>query len=109
MAVNDHIPLKPDFFHILLALEHEPLHGWGIIKRVSRDTDGKIVLEPSPLYRRLKKLLEAGIVGETDVEHHDDRRRYYSLTPFGRKVLAAEAARLVRLASNSSIKRLARS
>ena len=74
-------PMKPDLFQILLALEDEERHGYAILKEVERNTNGQVRLEPSPLYRRLKRLLDAGIVQEADQrpvpELDDERRRYY--------------------------------
>jgi DNA-binding PadR family transcriptional regulator len=107
------LPLKPDLFHILLALSEGELHGYGIVKLVEDNTDGEIVLEPSPLYRRLKRFLDLDLVaccdpGPTQTSG-DERRRYYRLTSFGRRVLAAEAARLVDLASNRRVRALATS
>ncbi len=106
------LPLKPDLFQILLALEEGERHGYGIIKEVQRSTDGQIRLEPSPLYRRLKRLLDSGIVEETDKrpvpELDDERRRYYRLTDYGRQLVAAEAQRLVKLAASERIKNLAK-
>ncbi len=105
------LPLKPDLFQILLALEEGERHGYGIIKEVERSTDGQIRLEPSPLYRRLKRLLDGGIVEEADKrpvpELDDERRRYYRLTDHGHALLAAEAQRLVALAGTERVKNLA--
>ncbi len=106
------LPLKPDLFQILLALEDGERHGYGIIKEVERITEGQIRLEPSPLYRRLKRLLDGGIVEEADKrpvpELDDERRRYYRLTDNGRALVAAEAQRLVALAGSERVKNLAR-
>jgi DNA-binding PadR family transcriptional regulator len=107
------VPLKPDLFHILLALSEGELHGYGIMKLVEENTDGEITLEPSPLYRRLKRFLESGLVAECSRRpvqgSGDERRRYYRLTSFGRQVLAAEAARLVELVGNRRVRALAAS
>ena len=107
------LPLKPDLFHILLALNESELHGYGIMKLVEENTEGDILLEPSPLYRRLKRFLESGLVAECEggpaQSSGDERRRYYRLTPFGRRVLVEEAARLVELAGNRRVKALAAS
>ena len=109
-ALEDFLPLKPDLFQILLALEDGDRHGYGLIKQVAEQTDGLIRLEPSPLYRRLRRLLEEGIVSEADhrpaPNADDERRRYYRLTGLGKAVLAAEAARLVELASSARIRAL---
>ena len=107
---EDFLPLKPDLFQILLALEDGDRHGYGLIKQVAKQTDGLIRLEPSPLYRRLRRLLEDGIVSEVDhrpaPNADDERRRYYRLTALGKAILAAEAARLVKLASSARIRAL---
>jgi DNA-binding PadR family transcriptional regulator len=104
-------PLKPDLFHILLALEESERHGYGIIKEVERSTDGQIRLEPSPLYRRLKRLLDEGIVEESEKrpapELDDERRRYYRLSASGRQLVTAEARRLVALAGSERVRALA--
>jgi DNA-binding PadR family transcriptional regulator len=108
---RDYGPLKPDFFHILLSLSDHERHGYGIIKAVEEVTEGRILLEPSPLYRRLKRLLDDGIVAEVlapeGLDHDDERRRYYGLTPLGHRVLAAEALRLVSLAESTKVRSLA--
>lgn len=105
------LPLKPDLFHILLALSERELHGYGIMKSVEDKTEGQIVLEPSPLYRRLKRLLEMGIVAESSerpaADVDDERRRYYRLTNLGRSVLAADAARMVALSNTTAVQALA--
>ena len=107
------VPLKPALFHILLALSEGKLHGYGIMKLVEENTEDEITLEPSPLYRRLKRFLESGLVAECGVlplqGSRDERRRNYRLTSFGRQVLAAEAARLVDLAGNRRVRALAAS
>lgn len=110
-SLDSWLPLKPEIFHLLLALSDGELHGYGLIKEVERATAGTIRLLPSPLYRRLKRLLDAGIVEEAeerpDPELDDARRRYYRLTPFGRRLLSAEARRVVTLAARKKVRDLA--
>jgi len=105
------LPLKPVVFHILLALSERELHGYGIMKAVGEATEGRIRIDPSPLYRRLKRLLEQGIVQEVGqrpaADSDDERRRYYGLTELGRRVLAAEAARVVELSRSRAVQALA--
>jgi len=105
------LPLGPDLFEILLALNEGDLHGYGIVKAVEASTGGRIVLDPSPLYRRLKRLLEAGVVaeaGKRPVSNTDDtRRKYYCISRLGKQIVRAEAARLVALADNARIQALA--
>ena len=100
---QDFVPLKPSVLEILMALAETPLHGYGILQRVRERSEGRVELETGPLYRRLKRLLDDGLVAETDepddVDDPDDRRRYYTLTALGREVLALEASRLADLVS----------
>ena len=67
-----------------------------------RDFLGTVSLDPANLYRALKRLIRDGLVGEAErraaPDAGDERRRYYAITDFGRKVVALEAARLARLA-----------
>jgi DNA-binding PadR family transcriptional regulator len=91
--------LTPAGFHILLALAHEPLHGYAIIGRVKDSTDGRVKLGPGTLYTTIKRLLEDGYIRETETrpENDDERRRYYELTPRGREIARAEAEHLERV------------
>jgi len=90
------LPLSPATLHILLALAGEDLHGYGIMQDVARQSDGKYRLGPGTLYDNLQKLVEREWVQELGRRPGDDdpRRRYYCLTSLGRRVLAAETARL---------------
>ena len=93
-----YLPLPPATFHILLALADGEQHGYAIMKGVTERSEGTVRLGPGTLYGALKRLLESGLVEETDEradpEQDDERRRYYQLTPFGLSVARAEARRL---------------
>lgn len=92
------LPLTPPVFHILLSLAGEERHGYGIMQDVAQQTDGALQLGPGTLYGCLKRMLAAGLVEESDerpvTELDDERRRYYRMTAFGRRVVRAEAQRL---------------
>jgi DNA-binding PadR family transcriptional regulator len=92
------LPLKPHWFHVLLSLADQEQHGYGIMQEVLDRTNGKVRLWPATLYGTLKRLIDADLIVESAErpapELDDARRRYYRLTPFGRRVLAAESARL---------------
>ena len=104
------MPLRPVEFHILLALASEERHGYGLLQEVSALTDGDLQLEPGTLYRALHRMLKDGWVVESarrpaaDVD--DERRRYYRLTPLGRRLATAEADRLWRLVTIARANRL---
>jgi len=96
--VERFLPLKPNWFHVLLSLANEEQHGYGIMQEVLERTNGKIRLWPATLYPTLERLLDEGLIAESTrrppADEDDARRRYYRLTAFGRRVLAAESIRL---------------
>ena len=95
---NAFLPLKANWFHILLSLAGQEQHGYGIMQEVLERTGGKVRLWPATLYGTLKRLIEEGLIAESEErpapELDDARRRYYKLTALGRRVLAAESERL---------------
>ena len=103
------LPLKTTWFHILLSLAGEDQHGYSIMQEVLDRTDGKVRLWPATLYGSLKRLIEAGLIEESDErparEFDDARRRYYHLTRLGRRVLQAESERLQELVRILQVKR----
>ncbi len=92
------LPLKAQWFHILLSLAGGEQHGYGIMQEVLNRTTGKVRLWPATLYGSIKRLIEAGLIEESDArpapEMDDARRRYYRLTLLGKEVLDAECERL---------------
>ena len=89
------LPLTPAMFHVMVALADGPTHGYAIMKEVERLTDGTVRLSTGTLYGIVKRLLADGLIREGTTRSRDDaRRRTYELTPFGRDVARAEAARL---------------
>ena len=92
------LPLKPNWFHVLLSLADQEQHGYGIMQEVLERTDDKVRLWPATLYGTLKRLIDEELIAESDErpapELDDARRRYYRLTNLGRRVLAAESERL---------------
>jgi DNA-binding PadR family transcriptional regulator len=93
---NRFMPLSAATLHILLALAGEDRHGYGIMREVARQSEGRYKLGPGTLYDNLQKLLDQAIVEECSPRSSGDdpRRRYYRLSRFGRGLLAAEIARL---------------
>jgi DNA-binding PadR family transcriptional regulator len=90
-------PLTPAVFHILMALSSGERHGYGIMKQVEADSQGKVSMGNGTLYGSLKRMLDAGLVKESDKridpEMDDERRIYYQITDLGAKSLAAELER----------------
>lgn len=86
-------------FHVLVALADGGGHGYAIMKEVEQLTGGSVRLSTGTLYGIIKRLLADGLIRETSglgegAAAGDERRRSYSLTPFGKDVARAEAARL---------------
>lgn len=90
-------PLTPAVFHILLALSRKDGHGYAIMKQVAADSRGKVKMGPGTLYGSLGRMIEAGLIRESDKkidpEMDDERRVYYEITGLGQRALAAELER----------------
>ena len=103
-----HPPLTSAEFQVLVALADGEKHGYAIGKEVAQRTDGQVQLRAATLYTVIKRLLEAGLidekVGRPDPSVDDERRRYYRLTPRGRKAAEGEAERLEQTARQARVK-----
>jgi DNA-binding PadR family transcriptional regulator len=98
MATHGFGPLPAAAFHILVALANGSRHGYAIMKDVASATAGEVKLNPGTLYTTIRRLLDDGLIRETDApsraDSTDERRRYYAITPLGRRVARAELSRL---------------
>jgi DNA-binding PadR family transcriptional regulator len=107
------IPLKPDLFQLLLVLLDGEAHGYALMQKVAQRTDGEVRILPGALYRHLQRMLELGMIEERErrraPDTHDERRRYYAITPLGRRVAEVEAARLAKLVERARAKDLLKS
>lgn len=83
--------------HILLALSTGERHGYGIMKQVEADSQGKVKMGPGTLYGSLGRMIDAGLIRErdkrVDPSMDDERRIYYEVTALGQKALEAELER----------------
>jgi DNA-binding PadR family transcriptional regulator len=104
------LPLTPAMFEILVALADGERHGYAIMQEVEARTEGKMRLGPGTLYRSIQRLMEDGLISESDerpaLEMDDERRRYYRITDFGYRVAVAEAQRLAELVAMAQAKKL---
>jgi len=94
--IDDYLPLAPATLHILLSLAVEPMHGYGIMQEVLRQSGGRYNLGPGTLYDNLQRLMKQRMVEEVagPRQEGNSRRRYYRLSSLGRGVLSQELARL---------------
>ncbi len=101
MTPESLLPLPQATFHILLAVADENRHGYGIIGDIEQRTGGGLRLSAGTLYRSIQRMVDQDLIVETDErpapELDDERRRYYRITGFGRRVAQAEARRLASL------------
>jgi DNA-binding PadR family transcriptional regulator len=107
--LDDHLPLKPLVFQVLLALADGDRHGWSLVREVQqRGAFGKIM--PGNFYRTLRAMLADGLIAEADTPARerdaDERRRYFTLTAIGKQVAGAEAHRLEEAVIEARAKRL---
>lgn len=84
-------PLGSLDFLILLSLVNDKRHGYGIRGDIAEATEGKVLVDAGNLYRSIRRLMEAGLVARAE---ETGRRRYYRLTPKGRRVAVEEARRM---------------
>jgi len=100
-APEDFLPLHRDTFQILVSLADSDRHGYSILLDIAGRTGEARPISPSTLYSSIHRLLESGLIEELDERpdpgEDDERRRYYRLTPLGRRVASLEARRLERL------------
>jgi len=97
---NAQLQLTPAVLHILLALTGGERHGYAITGEVDETTSGSIRMGPGTLYGSIQRMLSAGLIEEASpkkARDDDERRRYYRLTGFGRRVLELEVQRLDRV------------
>ncbi len=112
MSDTKQSPLTPAVFHILLALSTAERHGYGIMKQVEMDSLGSVKMGAGTLYGSLKRMLDAGLVKESDKridpQMDDARRVYYAITGAGEKALARELERYQRVIARAQEINLAR-
>ncbi|MGH8338632.1 MAG: PadR family transcriptional regulator [Bryobacteraceae bacterium] len=76
---------------VLSLLEDQPRHGYDIAKLIQIRSGGVLRFHVTSLYPLLYRLEERGWIKSRWVEKAEQRRRrYYTLTPEGRKVLSSQ-------------------
>jgi DNA-binding PadR family transcriptional regulator len=107
-TVDALLPLPLPVLHLLLALTEGERHGYALKREILNRTNGKLNLTAGALYGSINRMLEDSLIAESgdrpDPHLDDERRRYYRITPLGRRVAQAEVARLrqlVRIAEDS--------
>lgn len=91
------LPLTPAVLHILLVLADGERHGYAIAQEVETISEGQVRMGPGTLYGSILRMTESELLEEVTSQRRDEgaeRRRYYRLTTFGRRVLTLELERL---------------
>jgi DNA-binding PadR family transcriptional regulator len=90
--------MRRHWFFILLSLAEQDRHGSGIVRDVLELTSGELRLWPVTLYGSLDELREASWIRELSAAPQPDEdrgnRRWFRITPQGRRALAAELERM---------------
>ena len=106
------MPLKPKVLHVLLAVADGPRHGYNIMQEVADRTEGQVRLWPAALYALLRDLEKADLIVESNkrpaADEDDERRRYFELTVYGKRVLDAEVRRLEAIVTHARASRALR-
>ena len=85
---------------ILKTVSLEPMHGFGISRRVEQISRSVFKVNPGSLLTALKRLERAGWLDAAWRQTENSRRaKFYSLTRSGRKQLEVETAEWTRRAS----------
>jgi DNA-binding PadR family transcriptional regulator len=109
-SVETFLPLTTPMLHTLVALADGEKHGYAILKEIARRTDGAVRLSAGTLYALIKRATIDGLIVESDerpdIALDDERRRYYRLSPLGRRVATAELARLESIIEMAKAKKL---
>ena len=110
--VSPQLPLTPIVLHILLALADNERHGYAIAQEIEDTTGGQIRMGPGTLYGSIQRMLSASLIEEAPTHRRpaddDERRRYYRMTSFGRRVLELELERLSQVVRVARQKHLVR-
>jgi PadR family transcriptional regulator PadR len=76
---------------ILRILARGPMHGWGLMKRLSELTDEVFQATPGAIFPSLQRIEENGWVsGEWGLSENNRRARFYNITKAGRRQLLKE-------------------
>lgn len=109
-VADDHLPLPPRFFQVLLALGGEAMHGYGIIQAYEELSGGQETLLPGSLYATLARMTELGLIEPAPAPAGErsagPKRRYVRATELGSEVARAEAERMERMVGLARERRL---
>jgi DNA-binding PadR family transcriptional regulator len=93
-------PLTETSFYVLISLL-EPLHGYGVMQKVEKLSNGRIKFGPGTLYGALNNLQEIGLIMPHETGGETDRRKTYKITQTGMDLVEFEISRLEEMILNA--------
>ena len=91
-----YVPMTETGFYILLCLQEE-MHGYNIVQKVEKMTEGEIRISPGTMYGSLGKMEKDGLI---EFVKEEEKRKIYHITELGQEVLNLEKKRIRRLFRN---------
>lgn len=91
-----YVPMTETGFYILLCLQEE-MHGYNIVQKVEKMTEGEIRISPGTMYGSLGKMEKDGLIRFI---REEEKRKIYYITELGQDVLELEKKRIRRLFKN---------
>lgn len=96
------IPLTETSFYVLISLL-EPLHGYGIMQKVEKLSNGRILFGPGTLYGAINNLQSMGLIALYGAVTSSDRKKTYLITEEGRTLVTFEIERLNEMVKNAQM------
>lgn len=91
-----YVPMTETGFYILMCLCEE-MHGYSIVQKVEKLTNGEIIISPGTMYGSLSKMEKDGLI---HFVREENKRKIYIITDLGRQVLELEIQRIKRMHRN---------
>jgi transcriptional regulator len=93
MAERKDVPPGTLELLVLRVIARGPMHGWGLMKRLSALTDDVFQVTPGALFPALQRIEENGWVsGAWGLSENNRKARFYTITRAGRRQLQKEEA-----------------
>jgi len=93
-------PLTETSFYVLISLL-EPLHGYGIMQKVEKLSQGRIIFGPGTLYGAINNLQSIGLIPMYGETTSNDRKKTYLVTEKGKVLINLEIDRLKEMIINA--------
>lgn len=91
MTIRKDVPQGTLDLLVLRIIARGPMHGWGLMKRLSELTDDVFQVTPGALFPALQRIEEYGwVLGEWGTSENNRKARFYAITKAGRRQLLKE-------------------